>query len=90
MPTYRYRCARCEETFERVESFAEHRANKPRCPKCGGGRPGADPVRGEDSQEELALVTARAQNGSSSPILRMLAVKNSMKLRVARHRHSCP
>ena len=36
MPTYRYRCARCEETFERVEGLAEHGTAKPRCPKCGG------------------------------------------------------
>ncbi len=36
MPTYRYRCARCEETFERVESLAEHGTAKPRCPTCGG------------------------------------------------------
>ena len=36
MPTYRYRCVRCDETFERVESVSEHGAAKPRCPKCGG------------------------------------------------------
>ena len=36
MPTYRYRCDRCDETFERVESITEHRTDKPRCPKCGG------------------------------------------------------
>ena len=35
MPTYGYRCARCEETLERVEGIAEHGAAKPRCPKCG-------------------------------------------------------
>jgi putative FmdB family regulatory protein len=36
MPTYRYRCVRCDETFERVESVSEHGVAKPRCPKCGG------------------------------------------------------
>ena len=36
MPTYRYHCVRCEETFERVEGIPEHGTNKPRCPKCGG------------------------------------------------------
>jgi putative FmdB family regulatory protein len=35
MPTYRYRCTRCEETFERLESFVEHGTAKPRGPKCG-------------------------------------------------------
>lgn len=36
MPSYRYRCVRCDETFERVESITEHGTDKPRCPKCGG------------------------------------------------------
>ncbi len=36
MPTYRYRCQRCGETFERTETIAEHRTAKPRCPKCDG------------------------------------------------------
>jgi putative FmdB family regulatory protein len=35
MPTYRYRCERCDETFERVETITEHGREKPRCPKCG-------------------------------------------------------
>ena len=38
MPTYRYRCVRCEETFERVESIAEHGTDKPRCPECDGAK----------------------------------------------------
>ena len=36
MPTYSYRCEECGETFERIESIAEHRTEKPRCPKCDG------------------------------------------------------
>ena len=36
MPTYGYRCQRCEETFERVEGLAEHGTAKPRGPQCGG------------------------------------------------------
>lgn len=35
MPTYVYRCAKCEETFEQIESISEHTARKPQCPKCG-------------------------------------------------------
>lgn len=36
MPTYRYRCEDCGETFERTETIAEHQAAKPNCPKCDG------------------------------------------------------
>ncbi len=36
MPAYRYRCARCEETVERVEGLAEHGTATPRGPNCGG------------------------------------------------------
>jgi putative FmdB family regulatory protein len=36
MPTYRYRCQDCGETFERVETITEHGTDKPRCPKCHG------------------------------------------------------
>jgi putative FmdB family regulatory protein len=36
MPTYRYRCEDCGETFERTETIAEHRTAKPHCPKCDG------------------------------------------------------
>jgi putative FmdB family regulatory protein len=35
MPTYEYRCEDCKETFERVETMAEHETAKPKCPKCG-------------------------------------------------------
>ena len=35
MPTYQYRCEKCEKTFERTETMAEHEVVKPQCPKCG-------------------------------------------------------
>ncbi len=35
MPTYRYRCEKCGKRFERTETFSEHEAVKPKCPKCG-------------------------------------------------------
>jgi putative FmdB family regulatory protein len=38
MPTYVYRCEKCEATFEQVETMSEHGKSKPRCPKCGGKR----------------------------------------------------
>ncbi|MGI9509554.1 MAG: FmdB family zinc ribbon protein [Geminicoccaceae bacterium] len=34
MPTYAYRCTKCEATFERVESISEHVVAKPHCPEC--------------------------------------------------------
>ena len=34
MPTYTYHCEKCGETFERVETMAEHEKAKPKCPKC--------------------------------------------------------
>lgn len=36
MPTYVYRCTKCEATFERIETMSEHAVAKPECPKCGG------------------------------------------------------
>ena len=35
MPTYVYRCCKCDATFERIETMAEHGTVKPDCPKCG-------------------------------------------------------
>lgn len=35
MPTYVYRCEKCQERFERSEYVAEHEAARPECPKCG-------------------------------------------------------
>ena len=34
MPTYAYRCEACGETFERVETMAEHETAEPPCPHC--------------------------------------------------------
>jgi putative FmdB family regulatory protein len=35
MPTYQYRCDKCEKKFERSETISEHEASKAKCPKCG-------------------------------------------------------
>lgn len=35
MPTYVYRCAKCGETFECIETISEHGLSKVQCPKCG-------------------------------------------------------
>jgi putative FmdB family regulatory protein len=35
MPTYQYRCTKCEEQFERQENVKEHETHPVRCPKCG-------------------------------------------------------
>jgi putative FmdB family regulatory protein len=35
MPTYQYRCEKCEKKFERTETISEHEITKPTCPKCG-------------------------------------------------------
>ncbi len=45
MPTYEYRCEKCQATFERTESVAEHEAAKPRCPKCGSKKVSRVPGR---------------------------------------------
>jgi putative FmdB family regulatory protein len=34
MPTYIYRCESCNETFEQIESIAEHETAKSSCPNC--------------------------------------------------------
>jgi putative FmdB family regulatory protein len=38
MPTYSYRCERCRETFERIETISEHEKGKPQCPECGSDK----------------------------------------------------
>jgi putative FmdB family regulatory protein len=38
MPTYAYRCEKCGETFEQIETISEHGTSKPKCPKCGSGK----------------------------------------------------
>ena len=37
MPTYEYRCKKCEHRFERSATLGEHEGQpKPRCPECKG------------------------------------------------------
>jgi putative FmdB family regulatory protein len=31
MPTYSYRCEKCGEKFDRIETMSEHEAAKPQC-----------------------------------------------------------
>lgn len=35
MPTYVYRCAKCQQRFERAEHISEHDSARPVCPSCG-------------------------------------------------------
>ena len=44
MPTYEYRCEKCEAEFERGESIREHETARPICPKCGSKRVARVPV----------------------------------------------
>ena len=36
MPTYDYRCPKCNKKFSLVLSIGDHDAGKAKCPKCGG------------------------------------------------------
>jgi putative FmdB family regulatory protein len=45
MPTYQYRCQKCDSTFERTETISEHEAAKPQCPKCGSKTVSVVPAR---------------------------------------------
>jgi putative FmdB family regulatory protein len=45
MPTYSYRCEKCGENFERVETISEHEAAAAKCPKCGSKKVSAVPGR---------------------------------------------
>jgi putative FmdB family regulatory protein len=36
MPTYDYRCVKCNKVFSTILSIKDHDANKAKCPKCGG------------------------------------------------------
>jgi putative FmdB family regulatory protein len=45
MPTYSYRCEKCGEKFDRIETMSEHEAAKPQCPTCGGKKVSAVPGR---------------------------------------------
>lgn len=35
MPTYVYRCAKCQQRFERDEHISEHESAQHQCPSCG-------------------------------------------------------
>ena len=36
MPSYEYRCPKCNKKFTLILSIREHDAGKGKCPKCGG------------------------------------------------------
>lgn len=36
MPTYDYRCLKCNKEFSVILSMKEHGSGKTKCPKCGG------------------------------------------------------
>jgi len=36
MPTYEYKCFKCNKEFSLILSMKEHDAGKAKCPKCGG------------------------------------------------------
>ena len=38
MPTYDYRCTKCEKAFSITESIAAHGTRKVRCPQCESTR----------------------------------------------------
>ena len=38
MPTYEYRCDKCNREFALAMSVTEHDKRRPKCPKCGSGR----------------------------------------------------
>ena len=36
MPSYEYKCTKCNKKFTAILSIGEHGAGKVKCPKCGG------------------------------------------------------
>jgi len=38
MPTYEYRCGKCNRKFQLALSISEHGKRRVKCPKCGSGR----------------------------------------------------
>jgi putative FmdB family regulatory protein len=38
MPTYTFKCQKCDETFEEILSFKEYQEQKRKCPKCSSAR----------------------------------------------------
>lgn len=39
MPTYEYICSECGKKFAVTMSFSDHGRKRPKCPKCGAGKP---------------------------------------------------
>lgn len=37
MPTYSYKCRKCDHQFQEILSFKEYEEGKRKCPKCGSG-----------------------------------------------------
>jgi len=35
MPTYSYKCKKCDHRFQEILSFKEYEEGKRKCPKCG-------------------------------------------------------
>ena len=35
MPTYTFKCLKCNERFEEILSFKEYEDGKRKCPRCG-------------------------------------------------------
>lgn len=59
MPTYQYRCQKCDTTFERTETISEHEAAKPQCPKCGSKKVSVVPV---PSENLIRWIRSRKEN----------------------------
>ena len=38
MPTYTFKCLKCNKRFEEILSFKEYEERKRKCPKCGSAR----------------------------------------------------
>lgn len=38
MPTYEYRCGKCNKEFSLILSIKDHDAKKAKCPHCGSKR----------------------------------------------------
>ena len=38
MPSYEYRCLKCNKEFSATLTIKEHDGHKAKCPKCGGKR----------------------------------------------------
>jgi putative FmdB family regulatory protein len=65
MPTYRYRCEKCGKRFERTETFSEHEAVKPKCPKCGSKKVSFVPANAYVVTSKKSQQVARRWNRKS-------------------------